>query len=203
MSQSVSTNAPEVKDGTTPEKVEQTTGANTGGTPEKTFTQTEVDALIKERLGRETKKYADYDAVKGELKRLKETGQTTEDTLRQQITELSDKMTAAEARATANLIKSSVVAAAARLDFNDPADAYRLLDLQALEVTDDGVVKGLEQALQKLLADKPYLRKQAGTKTSATNPAGASTLTLEQIKRMSPAEINARWDDVQKVIGGN
>jgi hypothetical protein len=31
----------------------------------------------------------------------------------------------------------------------------------------------------------------------------AKPLTLEEIKRMSPDEINRRWSEVQPVLGGN
>lgn len=40
-----------------------TTGASPA-TPEKTFTQTELDKIVSERLARERGKYADYDALK-------------------------------------------------------------------------------------------------------------------------------------------
>ena len=174
----------------------------TGPTDEKKFTQADLDRLLQERLARESKKYADYDTIKAELKRVKDAGQSDVQKLQETVSDLTAKMTAAEAKATANLIKSSVVAAAARLDFNDPGDAYRLLDLATFKVTEDGDIEGLDAALQKLLADKPYLRKQAASKSSATNPATPAQLTIEQIKRMTPAEINARWDEVQKVVAG-
>ena len=37
---------------------------NTAEEPERTFTQSEMDAIIKDRLRREHEKYADYDALK-------------------------------------------------------------------------------------------------------------------------------------------
>lgn len=199
MADEVENKVPETTDGTPP-----ATGDNKAtGTPtpeEKKFTQADLDRLITERLARETKKYADYDTIKAELKRVKETGQSDVQKLQETVNDLTAKMTAAEAKAMANLVKSSVVAAAARLDFNDPQDAYRLLDIASLEVADDGSIKGLDAILQKLLADKPYLRKQTASKSSPTNPAQPQALTLEQVKRMTPAEINARWDEVQKVV---
>jgi hypothetical protein len=167
---------------------------------ERRFTQADVERLITERLSRETKKYADYDKTKAELKRLQEARKSDVDRLQETVSDLTAKFTEAESRARANLVKSAVVAAAARLDFNDPQDAFRLLDVGGLEVEDDGSVKGLDGTLQKLLSEKPYLRKQAVSKTSPTNPATAAALTMDQIKTMSPAEINSRWDDVQKVM---
>jgi hypothetical protein len=39
-------------------------------TEEKTFTQAELDAVVKDRLKREREKYADYDAVKAKATKL-------------------------------------------------------------------------------------------------------------------------------------
>ena len=41
-------------------------------TEEKTFTQSELDAVVKDRLKREREKYADYDAVKAKATKLDE-----------------------------------------------------------------------------------------------------------------------------------
>jgi hypothetical protein len=195
------------------EEQEVTPGTETNATPaatggntvpqqqeERRFTQAEVERLITERLSRETKKYADYDKTKAELKRLQEASKSDVDRLQETVSDLTAKFTEAENRARANLVKSAIVASAARLDFNDPQDAFRLLDAGGFEVADDGSVEGLEATLQKLLAEKPYLRKQAVSRTSPTNPASTAVLTMDQIKTMSPAEINSRWDDVQKVM---
>ncbi len=193
----------EVTPGTETNATPAATGGNTvpqQQQEERRFTQADVERLITERLARETKKYADYDKTKAELKRLQEASKSDVERLQETVSDLTAKMTEAENRAKANLVKSSVVAAAARLDFNDPQDAYRLLEVATLDVEDDGAVKGLDAALQKLLSDKPYLRKQAASRTSPTNPATAAVLTMDKIKTMSPAEINARWDDVQKVM---
>lgn len=43
-----------------PPRFEADTGAG-GGTEDKTFTQEELDQIVADRLGRERKKYADYD----------------------------------------------------------------------------------------------------------------------------------------------
>ncbi len=191
-----------------------TTGAENNATPaatggqnapqtqqeERRFTQAEVERLITERLAREAKKYADYDKIKAELKRLQEASRSDTDRLQETVNDLTAKFAEAESRAKSNLVKSAIVAGAARLDFNDPQDAYRLLDAGGFEVADDGSVEGLDGALQKLLSEKPYLRKQAVSRTSPTNPATAAVLTMDQLKTMTPAEINSRWDEVQKVM---
>ena len=46
------------------ETVIQETNETTANEPERTFTQTELDAIVRDRLQRERNKYADYDAYK-------------------------------------------------------------------------------------------------------------------------------------------
>jgi ribosomal protein L29 len=37
-------------------------------------------------------------------------------------------------------------------------------------------------------------------RASTANPVGASLLSLEEIRRMSPEEINRRWDEVKSAL---
>ncbi len=53
-------------------------------------------------------------------------------------------------------IQSAVIAAATRLGFADPADAYSLLPADAIEL-EDGKPKGVDKALKELLTRKHYL----------------------------------------------
>lgn len=110
---------------------------------------------------------------------------------------------AAAAQAKAGRLSGASLAAAARLGFADPEDAQRFLDADAVEWDDAGSPKNVGTLLEAVLKAKPYL------KASFTQPpdlgqgnrGGSSVpLTLAQIDKMSPAEINARWDEVQKVL---
>jgi hypothetical protein len=77
----------------------------------------------------------------------------------------------AEQRQRDQLIRTQVIAAAAKAGFNDPEDAFRMLDVSALEADESGKVDGLDSALQALAKSKPYLVKSSGT-ISPTNPSG-------------------------------
>jgi hypothetical protein len=77
----------------------------------------------------------------------------------------------AEQRQRDQLIRTQVIAAAAKAGFNDPEDAFRMLDVTTFEVDDAGKVDGLDSALQALAKSKPYLVKSSGT-ISPTNPSG-------------------------------
>ncbi|MFN3652346.1 MAG: hypothetical protein ACK47B_22450 [Armatimonadota bacterium] len=58
----------------------------------------------------------------------------------------------------------------------------------------------------ELEADAQSLARlvSAGGQSSAANPPGgrSSALSLEAVRKMSPAEINARWEDVRGVLAG-
>lgn len=77
----------------------------------------------------------------------------------------------AEQRQREQLIRTQVIAAAARQGFTDPDDAIRMLDVTAFEVDESGKIDGLDGALSQLAKSKPYLLKNMAT-ISPTNPAG-------------------------------
>jgi hypothetical protein len=60
----------------------------------------------------------------------------------------------------------------------------------------------IEAQLTLMLAARPWLKGQATLPNSPPGnpPKTASGLTVEQIKLMSPDEINARWAEVQQVM---
>lgn len=97
-------------------------------------------------------------------------------------------------------LRSQIISSAAKLGFNDPEDAYRMLDLQEFTV-ENGTADGIDEGLAALRKAKPYLARQAGAPAVApTNPAGQRTLTKADVAGMSADEINRRWDEVEKVL---
>ena len=68
---------------------------------------------------------------------------------------------AAEERMRTAAIRNAVVLAATRANFYDPEDAFRLADLDAVQIGEDGKVSGVEEALKALTKAKPHLVKQA------------------------------------------
>ncbi len=98
-------------------------------------------------------------------------------------------------------IRSQVVTAAAKAGFNDPEDAYRMLDASTLDVDDNGTAGGLDVALKDLLKTKPYLAKQATPGTySPTNPAGGSPQESDQARM---ARIYGTGGGKSGVFGGS
>lgn len=184
---------------------QQPAGASGGGVGGRTLTQDEVDRIIAERLSREREKYKDYADLKkaaDELAQLKQ-GQLSDLEKRdRRIKELEEAAAAKDMTLKERTIRYEVMLAASRLGIVDPEAAYRLLDQSALKFDDDGAPTNTEAALRDLLKARPYLA--GGTASGgATNPNRERPgLTLEDIKRMSPEEINSRWAEVEKALSG-
>jgi hypothetical protein len=66
-------------------------GDDTGSTGEKTFTQAELNAIVRDRLARESAKYADYDELKAKA--------TEADKNKSQIDKMADQLSKLEQRA--------------------------------------------------------------------------------------------------------
>ena len=105
--------------------------------------------------------------------------------------------------AQAELRKARADAALARVAAKEGVDPELLSKLVTVEYDDAGAPVGLEAAAAAVLNKYPQLKPVATTATaSATNPARTAKLTMEQVKKMSPAEINSRWDEVQALLAG-
>lgn len=83
--------------------------------------------------------------------------------------------------------------------------ALSLIDREAVEFDAEKKPQNLAALLEELTTAKPFLLEQntTGISTNAANPPRGSILTLEAIKQMSPAEINARWAEVEAILKEN
>lgn len=168
----------------TPQATEPTAPNPQGsGTPEppapgKTFTQAELDEIIKQRLTRESSKYADYDekakrleelekeaeaqrqAGLSEAERLKELAEAKDN----EAKELADKLAKLEQQVEVDRKQSAFKQVASSGEFNLSADrveaALKLADLSAIEKAEDGGydVKGV---IQSLVETYPFLIEKA------------------------------------------
>lgn len=98
------------------------------GTPEKTFTQAELDRVIADRLAREREKYADYDALK--------TRAEAADTSKPEMEKLADRVAAAEKRAEA-AERTAMLADVAQAKGLTPAQVKRLSGATREELLSD------------------------------------------------------------------
>jgi hypothetical protein len=179
---------------------EGTTTAATGTVPasngepqggEKQLPQSQVNALIGQ-----TRKEARESLLKefgverpDDLKALLERAKTIEDVNKTEAQKTADRLAALEKEKaglaeqnarlqrehTEALIRSAVVSEAAALGFHDPMDAFRLMDLSKLKLTEAGTVEGAKDALAEMGKAKPWM-VQATPRINATRPeAGGVT----------------------------
>ena len=154
---------------------ENNQGNNQTNTGDRTFTQVEVDTMIKERLARERKKYQTQGANNPAQGEAQEQTATTEGAGTTQVevdvTEDARKQAAAIiAKANQRLIHAIAQSEATKLNINPSyiADAVRLADLSKVTVNEDGTVdsKSITTALEAVLERMPVL------KAAAEAPAG-------------------------------
>lgn len=105
--------------------------------------------------------------------------------LQAELNETKQALAETQRLAQERLVRNAVLAAAARVGFNDPDDAMRLIDQSTLEVREDGSVDGVEKAIQAIAKSKPYLvRGKQQPAVAPTNPEGqVQRPTDEQMRR--------------------
>lgn len=82
--------------------------------------------------------------------------------------------------------------------------AFSLIDKSKITFDEKGEPTNVDDLLKELVTAKPFLAGAfVPSPTNPTNPAReGAKYTLEQVKQMTPDEINANWDDVQSVLSG-
>jgi len=167
--------------------------------PEKTFTQSQLDELIAKRIARVEKKYEGFDDLKAKLATFESQAEE------QRQSELSDVQKAQEqakqfedqlATLTAQLeaernntrqqaIKNEFIKVASSANIIDIDAAMALSDLSAVEIGEDGKVNGVDDVIKTLVEHKPYLVAKKLTQPIgiATNrgSGGQSDKTAEQL----------------------
>lgn len=174
------------------------------GTPEppktedRTFTQTELNAIIQDRLSRERGRFADYDALKDKAGKFDtaEAARLSDIEKAQQAATASDTRAAGlEAELKSERLRNAVYAESVKVGAIDPDAVLALLDRAAL-VDETGQPKGVADAITALLESKPYLKAQApkpqgniGSGARGTGPT-SGTFTREQLKDNAFFEAN-------------
>lgn len=183
-------------EGQEPEPQGQAPAPSGGQDPqETTFDRTYVEQLRREAAGYRTqlKEAAD------KLKAFEDADMSERQKLQKQLDALRKEQESAQAALRQERARLAVVKAAAK--YNIPASlAEKLVEV---EFDDDGNPKDVEAAVKKLAAEYPQL-VQGGGGGSPTNPASGkkTTLTREDVQKMTAEEINARWDEVKEVLSG-
>ena len=191
-------------------------GAEPADVPEsdagETFDEKRAMATIRAQRAEQRRLEAELKSVKLAAEQAK---LSTEERLQAQLLDAQKRAEAAEKAAKTEALRSKVLSKAGKTGFVDPDDAWRFIDPD--DVTDDN----LEEQLAKLLKSKPYLGRaqSAGTfgtngagngagqgsapKVSAGNTARPGGLTLDDVKRMSPQEMQRRMAEVDALLSGS
>src|SRR5690606_33804793 len=153
-----------------------------GGQTKVTFTpeqQAELERILGERPSRAERTAAkkalearakelgfeSAEAMEAALKAYKDAqdAQKTEaEKLREALEAEKAKAKSAAEQAKRALIKAAFAEAAIAANLVSVDDAFLLADLSGVEVSDDGTVTGVKEAVEKLAREKPYLVKQGG-----------------------------------------
>lgn len=141
---------------------------------EKMLTQAEFEKALKKRLEREAKKYADYDDLKAkaaEYEQKLEEQRLAELSEKERAEELAKKFEAEKQQLAAELdaLRIEVQSQKIKAKFNEVAtnagiaylsDAFALADLTNVTFNDEGEIVGMEDVIQALVDNKPFLVKQ-------------------------------------------
>ena len=107
------------------------------------------------------------------------------------LEETQNKLKELESKTQERLINAELKVAAQKFKLRDLNDAKKLADLNEVKILENGDINGVEEAIEKLKASKPYLFDLGAT----TNVAGAPMRnTIQKTKsalEMSPAEYKA------------
>jgi len=175
--------------------------------PEKvSLTQAELDDMIAKRLAREKAKYADYDVIKAkadefeaereriERENLTETERIKSDLEAEQAAKLSlsEQLTTLQGQVEAQRIKSAFVRKATESGIKYTDAAAKLSDLSVLKIGEDGELVGIDDVLNALITENPFLvvveekkPKHIGGGSDAGGEHGEKTLEtlLEEAKK--------------------
>ena len=156
----------------------------------RTFTQEQVDALIRDRLARQKTQYADYDDLKERATKWAEHEEAQKSEL-QKLTEAKEKaererQTALDA-ANERMIRAQFISEAAALDVANPDDAYLLANRSGVAVADDGAITGVQEAVKALvdsgrlpLRTKPKAPSLDGGAGSGERSGDSVSLSVEE-----------------------
>lgn len=154
--------------------------------PTASFTQADIDRIVKDRLDRERAKFNDYETLKqakAELDALKAAQMSEDEKRAARITELEALAAVAqherdEALKVANerLVRSAFVAEAAKVGAEHPEDAFLLADRRSIEIGEAGEVIGVAEAVQALVkAGRLPMRKVQGQAPNLDGGAAGAT----------------------------
>lgn len=204
------------------EKIEEQT--DTAAVPQEPVDQESTQA---EQPKQDDQGVFDKDRAMNTIRRLREEIKGLRQQARVEAEAAQAQLSAAQQEARQVMMRATLVAQAARAGFHDPEDAWRMVDAGKLSIDTSGAVSGIAEALTEVASAKPYLIRPGGsgaqitppgmlgapgtqaapgiltrTSLSAGNPASTTRVSLDDIRHMTPDEINRNWEQIRQVLGG-
>lgn len=141
-------------------------GNNANGTENRTFSQSELNAIVQDRIARERGRFANYKELetkaaeydKLEAERMSEVERATNE-----ATASRDRAEKAETALKSERLRNAVYTGSIKAGVVDPDAVLALIERDSL-IDSDGNPSGIDDAIAALLEAKPYLRAN-------TNPA--------------------------------
>lgn len=163
----------------------------------KTFTQEDVDKIVQGRITKERKSWQkELEDQKTEAEKL--AGMTESQKKKYQeekkLKNLDDREAAVTRRELTAQAKDTLADKGLPTEF---ADILNYKDAESCNISIEIVEKVFQNAVEKAIEERIK-----GGKPPKKVP-GDKGITVESIKEMSPAEINANWDEVQRVLKEN
>lgn len=181
--------------------LQDTPGDETPPPVDKSFSQDDVDRIVRERIARVKHEppadYADLQAAAARLAEIEEANKSELDKAIARAEAAENTAKEATERARESARNSEIVRAASAVGAIDADAVVRLLDIDAVTIGDDGRVTGAEEAVKALLESRPWLVGkppqplgvvEGGPRGSGDGP---KQISLDDLSSMTPDAINA------------
>lgn len=176
----------------------------------KKFSQEELEAILTDRLSRKERKlkeqFGDYDDIKQKLKEYEEQKQKKEreelselERLQKDLEEKDGKLSEYEKRMQKieeerkqERITRAFEAEARKANIEYVDDAYKLANIEAIEINEDGSVKNMADIVKELVEAKPFLVKKEAKQKPIGEPSGGSEQKRSKSDQQILAELAAK-----------
>ncbi|SDC87131.1 hypothetical protein SAMN05428987_3118 [Paenibacillus sp. CF095] len=165
--------------------------------PEKTFTQSELDVIVRERLMRDRKGREDYEEIKAKLAEME--GKQPEyaaekEAAEKRVQEAEDARNNALKTANERLVKAEFKALAVtgeqKIRPDAVEDAFKLADISGVTIDDSGSVTGMADVISALISSKPYLAEPSAGSRQIGGETNGGTRKIDS-SGMNPREMMA------------
>lgn len=162
----------------------------------KLLSQVQVDAIVADRLARQSKKFADYDELKAKAAKLDESEAASLSELEKERAARAaaeERVSLLQVESDSAKVTAAITAEATLRGVRNISTVLRAIDRTGLTLGDDGQVSGVEDAVEALLAEIPELVGGKLTTKSADLGArggGPGLVTQAQLAAMTPEAVH-------------